>query len=135
MKFYVADQNVSVNSSAREPELVDVPVFYFKGSLKAGMSGKWYPQENITVIAGYATSMEFGLGTAGLAVLKNNVFEQNIPVATVILQPNDKKEILTLVDPLSGGVDLTPYDYLTVASVASSGHKDVTVSIMAVKKQ
>lgn len=135
MKIYTADQQTAVNSALREPELIEVPVFFFKGNMESGLSGKWYPPVDITIIGGYVTAVEPGSETAGLALLKNNIFEKNRVVATSLLPLNDLKTLFVLENPLSGNLDISPYDYLTVASFSASGHLDVTCSFLAARKQ
>lgn len=134
MKIYKADQLTVTNSSSRKPTEYEVPPFFFKGELEVGSSGKLYPKKDITIVGGYVTAKFVGASTAGLALLKHNIFEKNIVVGTAVLQLNDQKELFVMTDPLLGAVDVTPYDYLTVASFASSQHVDVTCYFTAIER-
>lgn len=134
MKIYPANQITVTNSTTHKPEPIEVPPFFFKGRLSAGLSGKWYPKETITITGGYFAAAEIGSTTAGLVLVKGNIFEQNLPVATTLVQATDLKQIFEMEEPMLGNIDVSPYEYLRVASFSTSAHKDVTCYFTAVRK-
>lgn len=130
MKIYPSDNLQAVNSVQRKRTPVIIPPFNLKGVNKPSVSDKWYPNVNCQVVAGIVTASTTGSSTAGFAILKNNIFEQNVVVATVNLGASDTKEVFTLANAL-GGLTFSKYDWITVASFSSSGHSGIVVQIFA----
>ena len=129
MKIYPSDNLQPVNSVARKRKRVEVPPFNLVGPNQPGVSDLWEPTVNCEVIGGFVLARTTGISEAGFAVLKNNIFEQNIIVASTILAPNDTKSLLTLANPL-GGLTFSKYDWITVASFSDSGHAGITVQLI-----
>lgn len=130
MKIYPSDNLQPINSVARQRKQIIVPPFNLTGPNQPSVSDKWYPNTNCEVVGAFVTAKTTGMIDAGFAILKNNIFEQNLVVASVTLGPTDTKAIFTLANPL-GGLTFSKYDWVTVASFSASGHNGIVVQLFA----
>jgi hypothetical protein len=128
MKIYPSDNMQAVNSVARKRKQIVVPPFNLIGPNQATVSDKWYPNTNSEVVGAFVTTKTTGIIDAGFAILKNNIFEQNVVVASVTLSPTDTKAIFTLANPL-GGLTFSKYDWITTASFLASGHSGIVIQL------
>ena len=133
MRFYYSDQPNAINSVARKPDPVYLPPFNFVGSLDTGPSDHWPVQYDFLCTGVVVTAREGGTGTASLALVKTNIFEQNVPIAIASLAADDLKALFTLEDPLSGALTVSKYDRLLVVSFSESGHKGIVVQPYGVR--
>ena len=135
MRIYRSDQPQPVNSAARKPEPIVIPPFYFRGSLQASTSGKWYPPFSMRLTGGYITTSTAGSTSVTFTALKNNIFETTgsfyppATAATAVLAASDKKSIFSLASHIGGAIIFTQYDWITINANASSGHVNATVQL------
>lgn len=130
MKIYQAINLQPVNAVKRQPASIIIPPFEFLGRLKVSVSNKWYPNTNCKITSAFVTATGPGSTSAELVILKNNIFEQNIVIATTDLGMDDIKSLFTFTNPLAG-VTFGPYDWITVASFSASGHSGIVVQMQA----
>lgn len=133
MRIYTANNPQPVNSVQRKPIEHYIPPFKFKGFTRFSESVKWYPRRSFEITGGYATTSFAGSSDLGLAIFKSNIFEQGINATTcasAFIPAGDNKSLIDLENPL-GGTSFSPYDWLTIVILNSSGHRDLVVQLYA----
>ena len=135
MKIYSANQTLPVNSAERRlPEAV-IPAWAISGNADNILLGEWSPSETILLQSCRVIALEAeASAVCGLAILKHNLFVNNITVASVAMTTAGGLQYsMSMAEALTSATLVTPMDRLQCVSLhpnPSDGFfKDVTIQL------
>ena len=131
MKFYTSNSPEVVNSQARDPEPVIIPPFHFKGTVLSATSDPWPVRYPCMITGGNAITKTTGSTALGITIYKNNLFEDDLVIATGIIPALGGQISLTMSAPMLGHHLLSSSDNVTVKTSTASGHIGVVVQLYA----